>query len=216
MNLSCQFEYQHHDFNLKVDLNLNQNLLGILGRSGAGKSTFLKNLVGVLKPTVGKICFDSRFLVDTSLQKFVPTHQRHIALIFQQAQLFPHLNVKQNLEYGMRFHRDRTQKFSFDQIVDLLALDQLLKRRSLQLSGGESQRVSIGRALLASPDLVLLDEPLTGLDLNLKNQLLPFLSQLKQQLNIPMIYVTHHPEELEYLNAPIVTMADGKLQYSDQ
>ncbi|WP_120430029.1 ATP-binding cassette domain-containing protein [Acinetobacter baylyi] len=215
MNLNCQFEYRHDDFNLKVDLDLNQNLLGILGRSGAGKSTFLKNLVGVLKPTVGKIDFNHRLLVDTSLQMFMPTHQRHIALIFQQAQLFPHLDVRQNLEYGMRFHRNRVQKFSFDQIVDLLALDQLLNRKSLQLSGGESQRVSIGRALLASPDLVLLDEPLTGLDRNLKNQLLPFLNELKQQLNIPMIYVTHHPEELEYLHAPIVTMTDGILQYYD-
>ncbi len=152
-------------------------------------------MVGVLKPHDGEITFNERVLVNTAEQQFVPTHQRHIGLIFQQAQLFPHLNVRQNLEYALRFNKKRPQKFSFEQIVKLLSLDALLGRKALQLSGGEAQRVSIGRALLASPELLLLDEPLTGLDRHLKNQLLPFLFELKQQLNIPIIYVTHHPEE---------------------
>lgn len=215
MNLRCHFNYVQRDFQLHVDLTLRHNLLGILGPSGSGKSTFLKNMVGVLKPHDGEITFNERVLVNTAEQQFVPTHQRHIGLIFQQAQLFPHLNVRQNLEYALRFKKKRPQKFSFEQIVKLLSLDALLSRKALQLSGGEAQRVSIGRALLASPELLLLDEPLTGLDRHLKNQLLPFLFELKQQLNIPIIYVTHHPEELDYLNAPIVTMERGILQYSD-
>ncbi len=139
-------------------------------------------------------------------------HQRKIALIVQNALLFPHMNVQQNLCYAEKLAAKPERKFQFEEVVELLELSPLIYRKAHQLSGGEAQRVSIGRALLSSPNLLLLDEPLTGLDTNLKQQILPFLKRLKDELDLPMIYVTHHLEELEYLEAKTVQLNQGRLQ----
>ena len=210
--LKCDFQYQHADFILNVELEMQQQLLGIVGASGCGKSTLLKNIVGLLQPQQGSIQFNNRILLDTTRQIHVPMHQRRIALIFQNALLFPHMNVQQNLRYAEKWVVKSERKFQFDEIVDLLELKPLIQRKAHQLSGGEAQRVSIGRALLSSPNLLLLDEPLTGLDNHLKQQILPFLKRMKQELNLPMIYVTHHLQELEYLQADIVQLNQGQLQ----
>ena len=210
--LKCDFQYQHADFILNVELEMQQQLLGIVGASGSGKSTLLKNIVGLLQPQEGSIQFNNRILLDTTRQIHVPMHQRRIALIFQNALLFPHMNVQQNLRYAEKWVVKSERKFQFDEIVDLLELKPLIQRKAHQLSGGEAQRVSIGRALLSSPNLLLLDEPLTGLDSKLKQQILPFLKRMKQELNLPMIYVTHHMQELEYLQAEIVQLNQGQLQ----
>lgn len=210
--LKCDFQYQHADFILNVELEMQQQLLGIVGASGSGKSTLLKNIVGLVQPQQGSIQFNNRILLDTQRQIHVPMHQRKIALIFQNALLFPHMNVQQNLRYAEKLVSKPEQKFQFDEIVDLLELKPLIQRKAHQLSGGEAQRVSIGRALLSSPNLLLLDEPLTGLDSHLKQQILPFLKRLKQELNLPMIYVTHHMQELEYLQADTVQLNQGQLQ----
>jgi ABC-type molybdate transport system, ATPase component len=138
-------------------------------------------------------------------------HQRKIALVFQNALLFPHMNVQQNLCYAEKLVSRADRKFQFEDIVELLELKPLIYRRAHQLSGGEAQRVSIGRALLSSPNLLLLDEPLTGLDQQLKQQILPFLKRIKDELNLPMIYVTHHLEELAYLEAETVQLKKGIL-----
>ena len=209
--LKCDFQYQHADFILNVELQMQQQLLGIVGASGSGKSTLLKNIVGLLQPQEGSIQFNNRILLDTQRQIHVPMHQRKIALIFQNALLFPHMNVQQNLSYAEKLVSKSERKFHFDEIVDLLELKPLIQRKAHQLSGGEAQRVSIGRALLSSPNLLLLDEPLTGLDNHLKQQILPFLKRMKQELNLPMIYVTHHMQELEYLQAEIVQLNQGQL-----
>ena len=209
--LKCDFQYQHADFILNVELEVQQQLLGIVGASGSGKSTLLKNIVGLLQPQQGWIQFNNRILLDTQRQIHVPMHQRKIALIFQNALLFPHMNVQQNLRYAEKWVVKSERKFQFDEIVDLLELKPLIQRKAHQLSGGEAQRVSIGRALLSSPNLLLLDEPLTGLDSKLKQQILPFLKRMKQELNLPMIYVTHHMQELEYLQAEIVQLNQGQL-----
>ncbi|OTG77503.1 molybdenum ABC transporter ATP-binding protein [Acinetobacter terrae] len=210
--LKCAFQYQQADFKLNVELEMSQQLLGIVGASGSGKSTFLKNIVGLLQPQQGYIHFNNRMLVDTQQKIDIPMYQRKIALIFQNALLFPHMNVRQNLSYAEKLVSKSERKFQFEEIVELLELKPLIHRKAHQLSGGEAQRVSIGRALLSSPNLLLLDEPLTGLDPNLKQQILPFLKRIKDELDLPMIYVTHHMQELEYLQADILQLNPGKLQ----
>jgi len=211
--LKCNFQYHHADFMLNVELEMQQQLLGIVGVSGCGKSTLLKNIVGLLQPTHGSIQFNQQILFDSQQKIHVPMHQRKIALIFQNALLFPHMNVQQNLCYAEKLIPQAERKFQFNEIVELLELTHLCQRKAHQLSGGEAQRVSIGRALLSSPHLLLLDEPLTGLDQQLKQQILPFLQRIKDELNLPMIYVTHHLEELKYLKADILQLDQGQLQH---
>lgn len=210
--LKCHFQYQHAEFILNVELEMQQQLLGIVGASGCGKSTLLKNIVGLVKPTQGQIHFQQQILFDHQQNIHVPMHQRKIALIFQNTLLFPHMNVQQNLSYAKKLVAKPERKFQFEEVVELLELSPLIYRKAHQLSGGEAQRVSIGRALLSSPNLLLLDEPLTGLDTHLKQQILPFLKRLKDELDLPMIYVTHHLEELEYLEAETVQLNQGRLQ----
>ncbi|WP_335957302.1 ATP-binding cassette domain-containing protein [Acinetobacter bereziniae] len=209
--LQCDFQFQYADLNLQVQLHMQQQLLGIMGPSGCGKSTLLKNITGLLQPSQGSILLNKQVLFDDQKKIRVPMHQRRIALVFQKAWLFPHMNVQQNLKYAEHLRTDLDKKFAFEQIVDLLELRNLLKRHAYQLSGGKAQRVSIGRALLSSPDLLLLDEPLTGLDQRLKQQILPFLDRVKTQTQLPMIYVTHHADELAYLNAQVLYMDQGKI-----
>lgn len=204
--LECDFQYQTSDFQLKIKLEIQDQILGIVGASGSGKSTFLKCLVGLFEPQQGKIIFQNRVLFDAENKINIPMNQRKIALIFQNALLFPHMNVQQNLDYAEKLVPKIDRKFSFDQIIDLLEIKSLLSRKAHQLSGGEAQRISIGRALLSSPNLLLLDEPLTGLDSRLKQQILPFLKRLKDEIDLPMIYVTHHHTELEYLGIQPVEM----------
>ncbi|OTG69048.1 molybdenum ABC transporter ATP-binding protein [Acinetobacter sp. ANC 4470] len=210
--LKCNFQYQYAEFMLNVELEMQQQLLGIVGVSGCGKSTLLKNIVGLLNPTYGEIQFNQQILFNSQQKIHVPMHQRKIALIFQNALLFPHMNVQQNLCYAEKLIPQSERKFQFDEIVELLELNPLIQRKAQQLSGGEAQRVSIGRALLSSPNLLLLDEPLTGLDTNLKQQILPFLKRIKDELDLPMIYVTHHEQELAYLEADILQINQGQLQ----
>jgi len=209
--LKCNFHYQQADFGLNIKLEMSQQLLGIVGTSGSGKSTLLKNIVGLLKPDQGYIQFNQQDLINTEKKINIPMHQRKIALVFQNALLFPHMNVQQNLCYAEKLVSRANRKFQFEDIVELLELKPLIYRRAHQLSGGEAQRVSIGRALLSSPNLLLLDEPLTGLDQQLKQQILPFLKRIKDELNLPMIYVTHHLEELAYLEAETVQLKQGIL-----
>ena len=209
--LRCDFEYKAANFQLAIQLDMQHQLIGIVGASGSGKTTLLKNIVGLLQPTQGHIHFNDSIMVDTQQHIVIPMHQRKIALIFQQALLFPHMSVAQNLRYAEKFIPFYDRKFQFTQVIELLELKPLIQRKSHQLSGGEAQRVSIARALLSSPNLLLLDEPLTGLDQRLKQQILPFLKMLKQETTLPMIYVIHHIEELEYLDAHVLTLEQGSL-----
>ncbi|MEN8991633.1 ATP-binding cassette domain-containing protein [Avibacterium paragallinarum] len=211
--LQCDFQFQYADFQLQARLQMQEQLLGIMGPSGSGKSTLLKNLVGLLQPQQGYISLNQRDVFDTAQKINVPMHQRSIALIFQKAWIFPHMNVQQNLQYAENLGAQENAKFKFEQVTNLLELQPLLKRRAHELSGGEAQRVSIGRALLSQPDLLLLDEPLTGLDRRLKDQILPFLNTVKEQSALPMIYVTHHGDELDYLKAHILYLENGQISF---
>ena len=209
--LQCNFQFQYDDFHLSAELHMQEQLIGIMGASGSGKSTLLKNIAGQLQPNQGSIVLNQTCLFHAGKKIHVPMHQRRIAMIFQKALLFPHMNVKQNLHYAQKNSGCNVQKFQFRQVIDLLELNPLLQRKAHQLSGGEAQRVSIGRALLSSPDLLLLDEPLTGLDCRLKDQILPFLKSIKEQTQLPMIYVTHHADELAYLEANVMHIENGKI-----
>lgn len=209
--LNCHFQYQQQDFLLNVQFEMQHQVLGIVGPSGCGKSTFLKNIVGLCNPLHGSIQLNQQIIFDSKQSLSLPTYQRNIALIFQQALLFPHLNVMQNLKYAQRWSGKKHNSIEWDQVVQLLELPALLKRKAHQLSGGEAQRVSIGRALLSSPQLLLLDEPLTGLDQRLRQQILAFLKNVKDETGLPMIYVTHHIEELQYLQADIIKIDQGKI-----
>ncbi|OTG82703.1 molybdenum ABC transporter ATP-binding protein [Acinetobacter sp. ANC 5054] len=194
--LQCDFQFQYDGFHLNVDFSLEQQIMGVMGASGRGKSTLLKNIVGLLAPKQGRIVFNDNIFVDTDKHICLAMHQRKTALIFQKALLFPHLNVQQNLLYGQPNSKEQHLKFQFNDIIDMLDIKSLLKRKAHKLSGGEAQRVSIGRALLSNPNLLLLDEPLTGLNQQLKQQILSYLQHIHLHYHLPMIYVTHHPEEL--------------------
>ena len=209
--LSCDFSYRRGQFELNIALQTQAQVTGILGASGTGKSTLLKVLAGLLKPQQGRIEFNEQVFFDSQTRQFIPSYQRHVGLVFQDGQLFPHLNVRQNLLYGYRHLKPAQRRFELAQIVALLDIDALIERRITQLSGGEAQRVALGRALLYSPRLLLLDEPLSALDTRLKQQILPFFARIRDEIQIPIIYVTHQPQELEYLQADILHMAQGKL-----
>lgn len=208
--LSCDFQYQHDQFILNAQFKMNQQIIGVTGASGIGKTSLLRNIVGLVHPTQGTIELNQLKLFNRDLNICVPTYKRRIALIFQKALLFPHMSVSQNLNYSKN-HRtnlkqnadDLEKHIEFEQMIQILELEPLLQRKAHQLSGGEAQRVSIGRALMSSPSLLLLDEPLSGLDLHLKDQILFFLKNIHQQYKIPMLYVTHHHQELDKLNADV-------------
>lgn len=196
-------------FALQASLKLEQPVVGLFGPSGSGKSTLLGILAGTIKPDRGRIVVNGRCLLDTARGVDVPIHQRRVGLVFQDSKLFPHLTVKGNLQYGFKLLAEAGQRFSLAQIIDLLELQPLLQQRPSQLSGGEKQRVALGRALLASPELLLLDEPLASLDERLKAQILPFLRRVKEQIRVPMIYVSHNINEILDLTRQLVVINDG-------
>lgn len=202
--LQCNFSYLREDFQLQVKFDLGNEIMGVMGASGAGKSTLLKNIVGLLQPQQGYIKFNNQIFVDSQQHICLAMHQRKTALIFQNAMLFPHLNVLQNLQYGQQISKNQPSKFQLDEVVQILDIQTLIKRKAHELSGGEAQRVSIGRALLSNPNLLLLDEPLTGLNQTLKQQILHYLYDIHLNYQLPMIYVTHHAEELTHLTDNIL------------
>jgi molybdate transport system ATP-binding protein len=199
------------EFELLARAEFGTGVTGILGPSGCGKSTLLALIAGLLHPERGYIRLGSEALVDTEQALFVPASRRRMGLVFQDGLLFPHLSVRSNLRYGYRGLVAGERRIGFETVTDLLEITPLLERRPAQLSGGERQRVALGRALLYSPRLLLLDEPLASLDQRLKEQILPFLKRIKEEIGIPMIYVTHAQDEADYLADRIIPMTPGKL-----
>lgn len=209
--LELDVRWQRGEFFLQVKAVADAPVTGICGPSGAGKSTLLALIAGLQKPDAGRIVLDGNTLVDGSSGTLLPPEQRHIGYVFQDAQLFPHLSVENNLLYGFRHLREEERRFQLDEIVALLEIGHLLKRRPRLLSGGEKQRVALGRALLYSPRLLLLDEPLSSLDSARKQQILPFLLRIRDELRMPMLYVSHMPEEIAYLTESVWQIREGRL-----
>ncbi len=184
-------------------------VVALFGRSGSGKSTLVNVIAGLLKADSGWVALDDAVLLDTTLHIDVPPERRRIGYVFQEARLFPHMSVAANLRYGQR--RAWVPSFvGIDLVADLLDLGTLMHRRTHQLSGGERQRVAIGRALLSQPSLLLLDEPLASLDASRREEVLPYLETLRDQLSIPMVYVSHHFDEVLRLATHLVLMESGK------
>jgi len=209
--LELAFSFQRDAFLLQVEQTLDAPIIGVLGASGSGKSTLLALIAGLLKPQRGYIKLNDQLLYDSQHNIWVPPHRRHIGLVFQNGQLLPHLSVRQNLLYGYHNLRPEQRRFSLGSVVELLEIGALLERRPNTLSGGEKQRVALGRAVLYAPELLLLDEPLSALDERLKQQILPFFSRIYRECNIPMVYVTHAHTEVNYLTDVQLWVENGVL-----
>ena len=207
------FDLQHArgDFRLHAAARVGAGVTGIFGPSGSGKSTLLALLAGLLRPSSGTLRIGNEVLVDTARGICVPAWQRHVGLVFQDGQLFPHLTVRRNLLYGFERLAPDERRLDLDTVTALLDIAQLLDRRPALLSGGERQRVALGRALLYSPRLLLLDEPLSSLDERLKQQILPFLARIRDETRIPMLYVSHARAEVDYLADRVLGMREGRL-----
>lgn len=212
--LSIKIQLQRPNFLLDVDCEIKQRVTAIFGASGSGKSTLLNTIAGITKPDHGKIILNNHCLFDSAKEVNQAIHQRKIGLVFQDAKLFPHLSIQKNLEYGIK-DKKVAQKQHFDDLVDLLEIKPLLQQKPHALSGGEKQRVALGRALLSNPQLLMLDEPLASLDARLKQQILPFLATVAQEINIPMLYVSHDPMEIAQITEHVVHINHGKLKTNE-
>ena len=183
----------------------------VFGASGAGKSCLLSVIAGLVRPDSGRIEIAGDVLFDSARGIDVPAEARRIGFVFQEARLFPHMSVRGNLEYGRKRRKEHASSASFDDVVALLGIVTLLERRPRTLSGGEKQRVAIGRALLSNPRLLLLDEPLASLDDPRKAEILPFLERLRDEIGIPMLYVTHSMDEVARMADHLVLLDRGKV-----
>lgn len=193
-------------FTMDVDLSLPPGLTVLFGRSGSGKSTIIKAIAGLLRPSEARIVLDGRVLADTERGLWLPPHKRRLGVIFQEGRLFPHMTVRQNLLYGHRTGAGPT----LPQVAEMLGIGPLLDRRPAGLSGGEQQRVAIGRALLAGPGVILADEPLAALDEQRKAEILPYFEQLRDRA-CPIVYVTHSPAEVARLATHVVVLDQGRV-----
>ncbi|MDM8545562.1 molybdenum ABC transporter ATP-binding protein [Candidatus Venteria ishoeyi] len=203
----------HRQGDFKLDAAFTTPASGVtalFGHSGCGKTTVLRAIAGLLRVDQGRVCINGETWQER--EQFIPTHQRPIAYVFQEASLFSHLSVRRNLEYGWRRVAKEQRRVQFDTVVDLLGVAPLLKRATHRLSGGERQRVAIARALLTSPQLLLMDEPLSALDHNAKQSIMPYLETLHDELGIPSLYVSHDPNEVARLADHLVFLEQGRVK----
>jgi molybdate transport system ATP-binding protein len=198
-------------FSLDVEAQLHGRITVIFGPSGAGKTSLLDLVAGLRTARSAFIQLDDRVLTDTARGVSVATKRRGIGYVPQDLALFPHLSVRQNLLYGTKFNDGSNRLFSFDHVVEVLELEPLVQRSVRELSGGEKQRVALARAMLASPRLLLLDEPLASLDLGLKTRIIPYLARIRDEFHLPMLYVTHDRHELLSLADEMVVLVNGKV-----
>ncbi|PWR02502.1 molybdenum ABC transporter ATP-binding protein [Meridianimarinicoccus roseus] len=203
--------HTHGDFRLAVDMTAPRGVTALFGRSGAGKTTVVHAVAGLLRPDAGRIAVNGEVLTDTARRVFVPPHRRRLGYVFQEGRLFPHLSVRGNLLYARRVTGKGAAGGEFDRVVGMLGLGGLLARRPATLSGGEKQRVAIGRALLSAPRLLLMDEPLAALDDARKAEILPYLERLRDAADIPVIYVSHSVAEVARLATSVAVLSDGRL-----
>jgi len=209
VSLDVAIAHRLGTFVLEVAFEGAAGLTALFGPSGSGKTTIVNIVAGLVRPDRGRVAVNGTVLVDTALGTFVPPHHRRIGYVFQESRLFPHMTVRQNLLYGRWFTPRAARDARLEQVIDRLGLGSLLDRRPARLSGGETQRVAIGRAWLASPRLLLLDEPLSSLDAARKEEILPYLERLRDESRIPIVYVSHALSEVARLATQVVMLRDG-------
>lgn len=208
--IEVSLAHRQGDFQLEVVFNTPASgVTALFGHSGSGKTSVLRAIAGLIRADHARIRVNGELWQERDF--FLPTHQRPLGYVFQEASLFPHLSVRQNLEYGWRQIPVSERKLDFDNVVELLGVGPLLKRATRRLSGGERQRVAIARALLTSPKLLLMDEPLSALDHSAKQAILPYLESLHDQFGIPSLYVSHDPREVARLADQVVLLDQGKV-----
>ncbi len=211
MTLQVDIRHRQGDFLLEAAFESAGRLTALFGPSGSGKTTLVNVIAGLSRPLEGRVAVDGRVLVDTVARTFLKTHRRRIGYVFQDARLFPHLTVRQNLLYGRLFAAHRASEAEIGAVVAMLGIGHLLKRRPALLSGGEKQRVAIGRALLSAPSLILMDEPLASLDEARKAEILPFIERLRDEARVPIVYVSHQLAEVARLATDIAVLDKGRL-----
>lgn len=206
--LELAVRHRQGDFTLQADLTLGEGLTALFGASGSGKTTLINIVAGLIRPDEGRVVFNGETWSNAST--FQPPHRRRLGYVFQEGRLFPHLTVLQNLRYGERLLPRAERREDLDRIASLLGITDLLARRPAHLSGGEKQRVALGRALMASPKLLLMDEPLSALDSALKAQILPYIERIRDEFAVPILYVSHSVEEVARLATAVVTFDGGR------
>ncbi len=208
--LELSVQRQQGSFTVELDLNAGQGVTALFGRSGSGKTSIINMVAGLYRPDTGRISVEGKILFDSQAKIDLPPDRRRLGYVFQEGRLFPHLSVTANLCFGMNRTPANERRVAFDDVVAVLGIGHLLDRRPAKLSGGEKQRVAIGRALLASPRILLMDEPLAALDSQRKSELLPFIGKLSKVFSIPILYVSHSMDEVLKLADTLVLMDDGK------
>jgi molybdate transport system ATP-binding protein len=211
MMLRVDVSKQLGEFKVEAAFESRGQVTGLFGASGAGKTSLINMIAGLLRPDRGSIAIDGEVLDDTAAGLHVPAHRRRIGYVFQDLRLFPHLDVRENLDYGRRMNRLADDSARRARVTGLLDIGGLLDRRPGKLSGGERQRIALGRALLAQPRLLLLDEPLGSLDEERKEEILPYLVRLRDEANVPMVYVSHDAGEMRLLATDIVMLRHGRM-----
>jgi molybdate transport system ATP-binding protein len=211
MSLEVRLRHAFEAFTLDAAFTAPQGITVLFGRSGSGKTTVVNAVAGLLKPDDGRVAVDGTLLTDTAGRVHLPPHRRRVGYIFQEGRLFPHLSVRQNLNYGAWFAPKGAPRESMARVVDLLGIGHLLERRPGALSGGEKQRVAIGRALLSAPRLILADEPLAALDEARKTEILPYFERLRDEVAVPILYVSHAASEVARLATTVVALEAGRV-----
>src|SRR5882724_2080331 len=208
--LSVHIERGLGDFRLAASFEAGEGVTALFGRSGAGKTSVVNAIAGILRPDRGRITINGDTVFDSAGGVDVPTPKRRVGYVFQEGRLFPHMSVRQNLKYAALFSRGMPAS-EFTRVVELLGLKDLLERRPGNLSGGEKQRVAIGRALLSSPRLLLLDEPLASLDAHRKSEVLQYIELIRDEVKLPIVYVSHAVEEVVRIADTVVLMSAGSV-----
>lgn len=216
ISLEVSLSHRFPEFHLEVEFTASAGVTALFGRSGSGKTTIGNAIAGLLTPERGRVVVGGEVLFDTALGICLPPHQRQVGYVFQESRLFPHLTVRQNLLFGRWFSRKSSQLISLEQVLRMLDIAPLLERRPHGLSGGEKQRVAIGRALLSNPRLLLLDEPLAALDGFRKAEILPYLERIRDEAGLPILYVSHSVAEVARLANTVVLLQSGRVLRSGE